>query len=218
MNIFENGKTDSKLNHSNTEITILRQLKKGDVKAFDALYSMYSSKLYSFALKALKSSSLAEEILQEVFIKVWEKRYQIDTSRSFQSFIFTISYNLIKDHYKKKLYADKYLQEIAVEALYSDNTKSNQLSYQQIITRLNRIITQLPEKRRNIFLMSKQQGLTNKEIADHLTITEQTVKNQLVISLKFIRDHLNEEEFKDLLFFLFLHSNKELTTLKNNRR
>ena len=85
------------------EILLVSQLIKSDKKAFDALYHRYSKKLFSFSFSFLKNEEDSKEIVQEVFLRIWNKRKQIDGTKSFKSFLFTISYNLIIDQLRIKL-------------------------------------------------------------------------------------------------------------------
>ncbi len=80
----------------------VKKMKQGDAKAFDSLFNKYSQRLYNFSIKYLKSTEEAEEAVQEVFLYVWEKKYRLKPANSFNSYIFTIAYNIIKKHFIKK--------------------------------------------------------------------------------------------------------------------
>ncbi|TKG95578.1 RNA polymerase sigma-70 factor [Puteibacter caeruleilacunae] len=192
------------------EIALLEGVRRGDTRAFDKLYNIYSSKLYAFSLKILKSSGLAEEVVQDVFFKVWDKRNQIRTDLSFQSYLFTIAYNLIRDYYKEKHRKEQHMQQVAIEVCDSEMATGKRLNYQQIMSAIELLIKELPEKRKEIFLLSKKHGFTNAEIASELAISEQTVKNQLVSALKYIRAKINEHSINDLFLFI-------MTFLKGQR-
>lgn len=179
---------------------LVKQLRKGDVKAFDSLFEIYSQKLFGFALKYFKSDSDAEELVQEVFVKVWESRRSLKSEHSFKSYLFTIALNQIRKHFNKKAVSLRYIEslqnnpEFATQLLPEDN------DYDRILQQINNIIDQMPERRREIFTKSKIEGKSSKEIASELNITPGTVDNQVSEAMKFIRSSLHSDQLPILLF------------------
>ena len=184
---------------------MVSKLQKGDVEAFDLVYAKYAGKLYGFAFKYLKSKAETEEMVQSVFLKVWENHKTLRKESSFKSYLFTIAYNEICNCFKRRTHLQKY---IGVQLLENSNASSDTeelINYHSTLEQLNEIIARLPERQRTIFLKSRQEGKTTKEIAEDLGISAGTVDNYISESLKFIRSHLQDKNFSLLLLFsLFL--------------
>ena len=184
------------------DIELVSKLQKGDVEAFDLVYAKYAGKLYAFAFKYLKSKAETEELVQSVFLKVWENHKTLRKESSFKSYLFTIAYNEICNCFKRRVHLQKF---IGVQQLENSNASSDTeelINYHSTLEQLNDIIAKLPERQRTIFLKSRQEGKTNKEIADELGISSGTVDNYISESLKFIRIHLQDKNIGMMLFFI----------------
>ena len=161
-------------------------LSKGNMLAFNALYNEYSSKLYRFAYGYLKSEDEAEELIQEVFTIIWEKRASLKQELSFESFLFTIAFNIIKKHFRTKSYLSAYFST----NISNDNDQhtSQKVSYDSLYQYIIELANQLPERRREIFMKSRLQELSVKEIAEEMKISHKTVENQLTEALSASRN------------------------------
>lgn len=179
---------------------LVLQLKNNEVEAFDSLFHKYSGKLYGFAFSLLKNHEDSKEIIQEAFIRIWEKRDEIDSSGSFKSFLFKISYNLIIDQLRARL-KDKAYKEFLVQYFESEKfeLKTN-LDYETIREQVRLAVNELPEKRKQIYILSRDMGLSHKEIAKKLGISAKTVENQIGLALKHIREFLGKDILAILLF------------------
>jgi RNA polymerase sigma-70 factor (ECF subfamily) len=185
---------------------LVQLLQKGNVAAFDSLFEGYSQKLFGFALKYFKNESDAEELVQEVFVKVWENRQTLKSELSFKSYLFTIALNQIRKHFNKKATSLRYLESLQNEPEFIDYQAVNDDNYESALQQINLIIEQMPPRRREIFIKSKLEGKSSKEIAAELNISAGTVDNQVSEALRFIRSRLNTENFCLLLFFaLFIY-------------
>jgi RNA polymerase sigma-70 factor (ECF subfamily) len=155
--------------------------------------------LYRFALGYLKSEAEAEELVQEVFTKIWEKRADLKKELSFKSFLFTIAFNIIRKHFRTKAHLFEYFKT----GFFSepDMQTSQKITYDSLYQYITELVNQLPERRKEIFLKSRFEGLSIKEIAEKLKISHKTVENQLTDALKFIRTNLNRENIPVILFF-----------------
>lgn len=181
-------------------------VRRGDHFAFDQLFHKYGSSLFSFVVSVLKDESDAEEVVQDVFLKIWEKRKDLDSSLSFKSYLFTIALNTTKNRYRKKLQAEKYKQDLALELNINHTSDFDAIEYRNLLDYVDKIIEKLPPSRREIFILSKKDGLKNLEIAKLLNISEQTVKNQLVSAMKFLRsESARDGNELGLLFFLLFY-------------
>ncbi len=180
---------------------LIVKLQKGDVEAFDLLYEKYSVKLYSFGLKYLRSASEAEELVQSVFLKLWENHKQLNKELSFKSYLFTIAYNDICKLFRKR----KYLQKFITESIHENSGTSSEtqegIDYQSALNRVQQLIDKLPERQKEIFRKSRLEGKPSKEIAEEMKLSPGTVDNYISEALKFIRGRLRKEDLALILFF-----------------
>lgn len=173
-------------------IKTLESLKQGDTKAFEAIYKTYKAKIYNFVLDALYDKSMAKDITQNVFLSVWEHRKKIRPDNNFQSYLFTIAKNLVYRQTEKMLLAaryEDYIQTYNNEEDYSFEEKIDAESLEALILKL---IEQLPDARRKIFLLRFKEELSNKEIAATLSLSEVNVEKQISRSLAYIRKHVKD--------------------------
>ncbi|MBI9062425.1 MAG: RNA polymerase sigma-70 factor [Marinilabiliaceae bacterium] len=184
---------------------LIERVKSGDVNAFDQLFNTYSQKLYAFALRYLKSEADAEEVVQELFLYIWKNRKDLRKDTKLQSYFFTIAYNLIKKHFRKRGYHQQFLDSCDSEAENIDTASYESVEYKSVLEQIDRVITNLPPRRREIFIKSRKEGMNSNEIAVELGLSRGTVDNQISEALKYIRAQLKSEHLSILLFFeLFL--------------
>ncbi len=181
------------------ESLLVRNLTKGNLLAFNTLYKEYSGRLYRFALGYLKSEEEAEELVQEVFTIIWEKRSELKEELSFKSFLFTIAFNIIRKHFRTKAQLTEYFKSGLIDD--TDVQTAQRVSYDSLYQYITKLIDQIPQRRKEIFIKSRLEGLSIKEIAEELNISHKTVENQLTDALKFIRTNLNREYLPAILFF-----------------
>ena len=173
------------------EKILIRELKRGNAKAFEELYYRYHARLYNFCLGINHSAHEAEGVVQEVFIAIWENRTKLDEEKSFSGFVFRIARNKvlngIKHNISKQVYLD-YLHKVEqpVNALSAD------FEYKELFDFIQRTISELPEKTKNIFLLSRNEGFTYKEIAQKLNVSENVVDHEIRKSLQHIKSRLKK--------------------------
>ena len=181
------------------------ELKKGSFSAFDHIFSSYKARLYAFAVGYLKVSEDAQELVQEVFVKVWENREMLDETRSFNSYLFTISKNTILNYFRKKANEQSYIDSIKQNTHLTYNTAEKELEYEELLNKANIVIELLPRRQKEVYRLSRDMGLSNEEIAQKLNISKKTVENQITLAMKFLRKQLGHEKLYVLLFIsLFL--------------
>ncbi|MFZ0283313.1 MAG: RNA polymerase sigma-70 factor [Bacteroidales bacterium] len=173
------------------ETKLVKSLLRGNILAFNTLYKEYSNRLYRFAYGYLKSEAESEELVQEVFMKIWEKRADLKKELSFKSYLFTITFNLIKKHFRARAHALEYFKSEISDGLDMETTQK--ITYNSLYQYIVKIVNQLPERRKIIFIKSRFEGLSVKEIAKELKISHKTVENQLTDALKYIRAKINVE-------------------------
>jgi RNA polymerase sigma-70 factor (ECF subfamily) len=183
---------------------LIKKLQKGDVEAFDLIYEKYAGKLYLFGLKYLRTSADAEELVQSVFLKIWENHKQLNKELSFKSYLFTIAYNDICKLFRKRKYMQKFITESVYENRGASSETQEGIDYQSVLDRVQLIIDKLPEKQKAIFRKSRLEGKPSKEIAEEMKLSPGTVDNYISEALKFIRGRLQNEDLA-LLLFLFVY-------------
>ena len=172
------------------EKEILIRILQGDELAFEKIYRLYSPRLYGKLLRLLKSVPQTEEILQDVFLKIWEYRASIDPEKSFRAFLFKIAENKAYDFFRKaardkkleaELIALSTLNYMALEEFVADDEKS---------VLLENAINKLPPQRQQVFRLCKLEGKSYKEVSELLGISLSTISDHIVKATKSIRDHL----------------------------
>lgn len=179
----------------------VKNLKQGDVKAFDDLFNKYSTRLFNFSVKYMKSVEDAEEVVQEVFLYIWGKREGLKPDNSFNAYIFTIAFNIIKKHFIKRARDNAYKDDLIYTLLQQENNLDQAIDYRFLLEKVELIINSLPGRRKEIFIKRKYEGLSIKEIAAELGISPNTVENQLTSAQKQILDELRKEKLGGLIFF-----------------
>lgn len=186
---------------TNADYKLVKSLKKGDLFAFDKLFSKYSKKLYYFAKGYLGSKEDAEGLVQEVFLLVWDKRKELKEHLSFNAFLYTVTYNAIRKYFRKKSREKKYLDKFLEDYDGKYNKTVADIEYNNLQELANQAIEKLSEKRKLIFQLSRHKGLTSMEIAKRLDISKKTVENQIHSALKFLREQFKKETLLTLLFY-----------------
>ncbi len=179
----------------------VERLKNDDFSAFDSLFKKYAESLYGFALSITKEPYIAEEITQVVFMKIWEKRAQLDEFRSIKSFLFSIAYSETISWLRKEKSEKHRMNVVGTEMLQATNETNWSIEFNDFNTIVDQIIEELPEKRKEIFKLSRVQGYSNKEIAIRLNISIKTVENQMTAALKTLKDQLGKSGILGLLFY-----------------
>lgn len=184
-----------------SEHELIGRLQQGDQFAFEVLFYKYKNKLKGFVAKLAPPQVDPEEIVQKVFIKIWLQKEKLDPEKSFSSFLYTIAKNELIDQLRSSINKKTYLMgdELLADLNISDPAGvSFQEEMEQTVTML---IGKLPERRRQIFELSRYQGFSYKQIASELGISENTVDTQIRLALNFIRQEVRKVR-SILLFFI----------------
>lgn len=180
-------------------------LKRDSPVAFQQFFNSYSQKLYRFALSYLKSDADAEEIVQEVFLKLWESRHRLDGDKSFQSYLFTIAFNAIKKKFNQKMRTDRFKHDLFEWLSRENQAVETRPDFEAMIEKLEALIDNLPEKRKAVFLKRKKEGKSIQEIADEMKISPKTVKNQITEAMNTLKAAFGSDGLTNFLFyFLFI--------------
>ena len=167
---------------------ILERFKDGDSYAYEKLYNLYREDALRFCNYILKDKGESENIIHDVFLKIWIKRSYVNPSLNFKSYLLTIIKNQVADYYKeerKNRFTQEKFRELAAECIRINNEFK-----EEQIEKIKQEIGNLTERRREIIELNYKEGKSYKEIANQLNISSNTVKNLLAISKKTIRDKL----------------------------
>jgi RNA polymerase sigma-70 factor (ECF subfamily) len=170
---------------------LLASIKNDNKLAFDALFRKYYTPLSRFAFKLNGSEAAAEEVGQEVFINFWEHRHHLEVSKSVLSYLFQAVRNKVYEQFRKAQTRTKYEEEYVANVPEHEEPQENDLSSYEIACLVWAAVEQLPEKCKEIFQLSRDEGLTYNEIAAHLNISSKTVENQMGIAFKKLREILS---------------------------
>jgi len=183
---------------------LLERLREGSEKAFAALYEQHRERLYAYVWHLVKSHEIAEEIFQDVFVKVWQNRATIDLSKSFSAYLSTIAQNTAYDHFRR---------------IASDRTKMEQLALamedhepaavESLIARreaqghLDDILARMPKKCREVYVLCKIEGRSHEEVSKMLNVSKSTINNHMTKASRIVRANWNPEYLLFLLFSVF---------------
>jgi RNA polymerase sigma-70 factor (ECF subfamily) len=195
------------------EKLLVQQLIAGNEKAFVKLYDTYKNRIYGYNLKFVKSNADAEEMLQDVFMKVWQKREMIDASYPFNSFLFAVARNTCFNFLRKAANDVKMREEIFYKSQKSFEPAADKKMITEEFDRLkNEAYDKLPPKRRIIFEMSREEGLSYSEIAKKLNISVSTVKVQMSKALETLREFLkNNKDISLTLLYMGMYYTDSLS-------
>lgn len=184
-------------------ISLLRQ---GEQKAFDAIYQFYSQPIYSRLLAMTKIVDVADELLQDIFLKVWEKRVSIDESLSFQAWLYKIAEHAVYDHYRKMARDARMREHLLRDFAELYNQTEDYILNKERTNLLDQALQRLPQQRQLIFKLCRVEGKSYEEAASILNISTSTVSNQLVKATKSIKDFVffNSKEFLILMIAFYL--------------
>ena len=170
-----------------TRTNILIELSKDQESSLEELYNYYYPRLYEFSRSFLKQEQDIDDILQEVFIRIWQNRRKIKDPATFNSYIFTITRNLLLNKLRSRLNNDKLKDEIRKLSIAREFENLDPVQYQDLKNRVEEIIKELPERQKEIFVLSRTEGLSHKEIAIKLQITTKTVEYHISLAIKTLK-------------------------------
>lgn len=180
---------------------LLSFIKKNDEKAFSELYSRFWSILYIYVQKFIQDKAEAEDVVQELFIYVWNNAQSIELRSTLSSYLYAAARYKIFDWMDKQKVRDKYVQSLHTFINQSNFITDNHIRERELSRQIESVISTLPLKMKEVFLLSRQQNLPSREIASQLNISQETVKKQISKALKILKLKLGLW-LSILLFFL----------------
>lgn len=171
---------------------VIRQVSAGDRSAFRILFNAYYSRVYRFAERVLKDSLYADEVAQAVFVGLWRKREMLDPDRNFENYLYVLSRHAVTDFMRlnRRARLAEGLEAVTDTGLSGDSTDAV-AEYHLIQSQIDKIVEGMPEQRRKVYCMSRNEGLSNDEIAERLQISKRTVERHLNLALNTLRKEMS---------------------------
>ena len=191
---------------THTEKEELELLRNASKQSFENLYRQYSGKLYNFVMKVSNGDKyIAEELVQRTFIKIWETKEYIDPDKSFISYLCTIAKNMLLNEYEHQTIQFIYQEYIKVKTSDIEYNTEKEVDKNLLEEYIDKLAEKLPPKRKEIFILSRKKGLSNKMIAKQLNISESTIETQLSKALSFMKTQL-QSHYDHILEILIIIS------------
>ncbi|MEG1585607.1 MAG: RNA polymerase sigma-70 factor, partial [Bacteroidales bacterium] len=184
----------------NNDFILTQEFKRGNHKAFEFIYKKYFKRLKGFGLRYIKDEDIVQDIVQECFINLWEKRITVQ-SVSVPSFLFAMVRNSCMNHIKHEIVVQKFQLEFLAasegeERLYSVDfglEAEHKLLYEELKEQITLVVDQLPDRCRQVFILSRFEGLKNREIADQLQISTTAVEKHLAKAMQRFSIHFKDK-------------------------
>ena len=186
------------------ETKLLSGLKKGDHTSFEKIFDLYSKPMYRFSLSYLKSKEAAEDVVQEVFMKIWINREGIKKDASFHSYLFTIALNAIRKQFNLLSTVNEINHDLLLELSSRKQDFDERADYQDLLNKLHEFIDRMPEKRKQVFIRKKFEDKSLKLIAEELQIDPKTVEYHITEAMKFLKKEFETSIWKAWYSFNFL--------------
>lgn len=186
----------------NKDTVILDRLSKGDATALNLLYETYWEQLFISAYNLLKNKEACEDILQELFISLWNKRERLQINISIKSYLYASVTYKVYDYLRKnsKVIQLELLEDFDNRIHFSD--PESKMIHKELVNHINEVIQTLPEKCRKVFIMSREEQLSHKEIAEKLKISSKTVEAHITKALKAIKLSLGSFATIELVYYI----------------
>ena len=174
-----------------SEQQLFRCVSEGDRHAFRMVFDLYAGRLTTFIFKLTKSETVAAELVQDIFVKLWLRRSQLAEVNNVQAYLFTMASNKTIDHLRKVASESKMLNDLWTRVDHFNEATEEAYDAKECNDLINQAVIQLSPQKQKIFRLSRYEGLKLEEIADYLSLSKSTVKNHLVDSLRHIRTYLH---------------------------
>jgi RNA polymerase sigma-70 factor (family 1) len=184
---------------------LMQEIKADNLFAFDILYKKYCTKLYRFGFSIVKSEEEAENLVQDVFLNLWENRYKVKKDASVKYYLFSIAYNSAVSIIRKKSRESRFIEYMMSQQVVNQEPVNIEVEYTELTDKLNEIVDRLPGRQKKVYILHKVEGLKYREIAERLNISVNTIENHMSRARKTIRLKLGDYSPVTLLFlFMFV--------------
>lgn len=178
-------------NGENTYEKMVEKIRSGDQYAFERMFHTYYSKLCVFSNSYVKSLDIARDVVQEVFIKIWDNREDFEIRQSLKAYLYQAVRNQSLNQIEKNKQKRRLSESLKKHEDFLEEEHSSDLNTEELTQKIWKLVEELPERRRSIFILYRKHGLSYKEIAEVMDIKRKTVENQMGKSLQFLRERLD---------------------------
>ena len=187
---------------SDNDLLFFDRVKSDDLSAYEVIFKKYIKELYRFAFSYVRDAQVAEEMAQEVFLYVWEKRRQIEIQTTLKTYLYSAIKNKCLNYIKLELPKRQSMSDLSEVMLSINPGTKDEGESEQLKKSIQKAINALPRKCRRIFMLSRNAGMTYEEIAEELNLSKKTVENQMGIALKKLRASLEDvyERYKKNMY------------------
>ncbi|MEQ7799665.1 RNA polymerase sigma-70 factor [Pedobacter sp. ASV1-7] len=186
------------------EDILLEEISKGNEIAFKTIYDNYFNKLSTYIYKLCKSKDATEEIVNDVFLKIWTSKSDLSIVYSFEAYLFTMARNKAIDYLRKLAKNTHLISELTDQIKNVHNDVEEKLDAEALRMLIDQALSQLSDQKKKIFKMSKEDGYSHDEIAANMQLSKSTVKNHLSETLKHLKKQIDPESDKGLLLLVLL--------------
>ena len=172
---------------------LLKQVATGNAAAFRQLYNQYRKQVFYFGLKFLKSQTEAEDVLQEVYSKIWMNRKSLVEINNFSKYLNTLTLNHIYNLLRRKAHKEAFLHDELFNTVHSQEEAFESVDLHELEGLISKAVFDLPPQQRKVFELSRLQGLKHDEIAQHLNISKETVKKHIMEALRNVKFYLADK-------------------------
>ena len=182
---------------------LIKRFTGGDMQAFDKIYAVFNNKLQKFIFSLVKTETDTEDLVQEVFVKLWENKNKLKNTASFDTYLFTIAYNATVSFLRNRAKDMQYVEYVKSVQIELDNFSFiDEINKEEVHEKLHRLIEKMPPRQREVFKMKHFKDYSYKEIAEILNISVNTVENHIVKAHKYLKENLGKTY---LLILFFMH-------------
>jgi RNA polymerase sigma-70 factor (ECF subfamily) len=192
------------------EVEILERIRNGDMEAFETVFRAYYQSLCLFSLRYLKRIDLAEEIVQDIFVTIWDKRSSLQFETSLKSYLYRSVHNNSLKYLQHQKVVEKHAQHLMDRKEQYYYEPLNNLQVAEVTKLLENAFASMPQKTREIFSLSRDEGLKYAEIAEKLEISVKTVEAHMGSALKILRENLKEYLSIVIIIFLQIFSSSDI--------
>uniref|UniRef100_UPI003216C6F9 RNA polymerase sigma-70 factor n=1 Tax=uncultured Draconibacterium sp. TaxID=1573823 RepID=UPI003216C6F9 len=188
---------------NSSDHNLIEGIRKGDMDSFRKLFDEKYSLFYVFIKGLVKNSLWAEDITQNIFLKVWVNRAKLNPEQSIHNYLYVLARNEVRDHFRLK--SNMSYQAIQEDHKVYSEDFAGEIDVKMISDQIDQIVLQMPEQRQKVFVLSRKKMLSNKEIANNLNLSVRTVERHIFLAMREIKRHLPAYS-SFLMLFMFLKS------------
>lgn len=177
------------------EKTQISNLKKDDSVSFERIFTLYHTRIYNFCISLHQSPDDAAETVQKVFVALWEQRQMVDENKPLGEYLYSITRYMIYNDFRRKVYKQAAFDHFSLNSSEKNDSTKDEVLFDELLAFLESQIERLPERQREILKLSRYEGLSYRQVAQKLNITENTVDTQIRRALDFLRNKL-ENHYK----------------------